>query len=61
LCIVYVYIISYLLLLPGAHPFAGTTGKVNISKVVKGDRSDLGGREYSHELKALIYTMVEVV
>jgi hypothetical protein len=48
-------------LLPGAHPFAGATGKVNMMKIMRGDRNDLSGREYSDGLKALIYRMMDVV
>jgi hypothetical protein len=32
-----------------------------MSKVVKGDHNDLGWREYSDELKALIYRIMHLV
>jgi hypothetical protein len=54
-------LIYCLLLLPGTHPFRGATGNVNLSKVLRGDYNELGEREYSEVLKALIYMMMDVV
>jgi hypothetical protein len=53
--------LCFLLFFEGVHPFAGASGRVNITKVVTGDHSELVGREYSDELKGLIYRMMDMV
>jgi hypothetical protein len=56
-----VWIIISSFLLPGAHPFTGANGKVNMMKIMRGDHNDLSEREYSDGLKALICRMMDMV
>jgi hypothetical protein len=51
----------YVVVVAGVHPFCGAKGRVNITKVMMGEHDELVGREYSDEVKGLIYGMMDVV